>query len=146
VALTHLVDTSVLKRLARPEVDAVIAPLAGLGQLGRARIGDLEIGCSARNVTEWDQLQGSLDIFDIIETTQAHLQRAMQVQRLLADRSQRGRKIPDLLVAAAAEARNHSLLLIFAMTLSPWFLFSTRYGLARVHQPLTAPDDNPATR
>lgn len=28
---------------------------------------------------------------------------ALQVQRLLAERSQRGRKIPDLLVAAAAE-------------------------------------------
>jgi predicted nucleic acid-binding protein len=32
-----------------------------------------------------------------------HVQRALQVQRLLAQASQRGRKIPDLLVAAAAE-------------------------------------------
>jgi predicted nucleic acid-binding protein len=31
------------------------------------------------------------------------VRRALQVQRLLADRSRRGRKIPDLLVAAAAE-------------------------------------------
>jgi predicted nucleic acid-binding protein len=39
-----------------------------------------------------------------VDTTAAHVQRALQVQRLLAQRSQRGRKIPDLLVAAAAEA------------------------------------------
>ena len=38
-----------------------------------------------------------------VATTAAHLRRARQVQRLLAQCSQRGRKIPDLLVAAAAE-------------------------------------------
>jgi predicted nucleic acid-binding protein len=31
------------------------------------------------------------------------MHRALQVQRLLAQRSQRGRKIPDLLISAAAE-------------------------------------------
>ena len=31
------------------------------------------------------------------------MQRALQVQRLLASRSQRGRKVPDLLIAAAEE-------------------------------------------
>jgi len=45
-----------------------------------------------------------LDALDPVETTAAHVRRALQVQRLLAGRSQRGRKIPDLLVAAAAEA------------------------------------------
>ena len=103
MALKYLVDTSVLKRLGRVEVRAVIEPLAGSGQLGRPRICDLEVGYSARNADEWDQLVGALDAFDAVETTAAHLRRALQVQRLLAQRSQRGRKIPDLLVAAAAE-------------------------------------------
>jgi len=103
VALKYLVDTSVLKRLGRAEVRAVIEPLAVRGQLGRPRICDLEVGYSARNADEWDQLVGALDAFDAVETTAAHLRRALQVQRLLAQRSQRGRKIPDLLVAAAAE-------------------------------------------
>jgi len=103
VALTYLVDTSVLKRLGRVEVRAVIEPLAVGGQLGRPRICDLEVGYSARNADEWDRLVGALDAFDAVETTAAHLRRALQVQRLLAQRSQRGRKIPDLLVAAAAE-------------------------------------------
>jgi hypothetical protein len=31
------------------------------------------------------------------------MKRARQVQRMLANRSQRGRKVPDLLVAATAE-------------------------------------------
>jgi predicted nucleic acid-binding protein len=39
----------------------------------------------------------------LVETTAEHLERARHVQRLLAVNSQRGRKIPDLLVAAAAE-------------------------------------------
>lgn len=46
----------------------------------------------------------------LIETSAAHVRRALQVQRLLAQRSQRGRKIPDLLVAAAAEERDLTIL------------------------------------
>ena len=45
-----------------------------------------------------------------METTADHLRRARQVQRLLAAKHQRGRKLPDLLVAAAAEARNLTVL------------------------------------
>lgn len=103
MALTHLVDTSVLKRLGEREVRSVVEPLAVGGHLGRARICDLEVGYSARNAGEWDQLVGALDAFTDVETTAAHVRRALQVQRLLASRSPRGRKIPDLLVAAAAE-------------------------------------------
>ncbi|MDQ3152796.1 MAG: PIN domain-containing protein [Actinomycetota bacterium] len=81
----------------------MIAPLAVAGQLGRPSICDLEVGYSARNAEEWDRLVGALDAFDAVDTTASHLRRALQVQRLLAERSQRGRKIPDLLIAAAAE-------------------------------------------
>jgi predicted nucleic acid-binding protein len=104
MALTALVDTSVLARLSRPAVRAVIEPLAAAGQLGRPHICDLEIGFSARNENEWDALTEALDAFIAVETTAAHVQRALHVQRQLAARSQKGRKIPDLLVAAAAEA------------------------------------------
>lgn len=103
MALTHLVDTSVLTRLASPAVRSVVEPLAAAGRLGRAGISDLEVGFSARNVREWDRLQQALDAFVLVETDLRHLRRARQVQRLLAARSQSGRKVPDLLVAAAAE-------------------------------------------
>ena len=103
MALSFLLDTSVLKRLADDAVRSVVEPLATARELGRPSICDLEVGYSARNDEEWDRLVGALDVFDRVETTAAHLNRALQVQRLLAQRSQRGRKIPDLLVAAAAE-------------------------------------------
>lgn len=103
MALTYLIDTSVMKRLGRTEVRQVVEPLAAAGEVGRPSICDLEVGYSARNAAEWDQLQGSLDVFTQVETTAAHVGRALQVERLLAEHSQRGRKIPDLLVAAAAE-------------------------------------------
>lgn len=101
--MTHLLDTSVLTRLREPAVRDVVEPLATIGRAARAGISDLEIGYSARTATEWDELVGALDVFPLVETTAVHVQRARQVQRLLAADSQRGRKIPDLLVAAAAE-------------------------------------------
>jgi predicted nucleic acid-binding protein len=105
VALTHLVDTSVLTRLKRPEVRGAIEPGLEAGELARAAICDLEIGYSARNAAEWDHLMEALEAFELVETTADHLHRARQVQRLLAARRQKGRKVPDLLTAAAAEAR-----------------------------------------
>lgn len=106
MALTFLVDTSILKRLGRLEVRQVIEPLAISGQLARASVSDLEVGYSARNAQEWDDLVGALSAFDLVETSVTHVRRALQVQRLLAQSSQRGRKIPDLLIAAAAEERD----------------------------------------
>jgi predicted nucleic acid-binding protein len=110
VALTHLIDTSVLKRLANPAVRAVVEPLADAGRVARAGIADLQVGYSAQNGREWDQLMAALDAFALIETTADHVDRARRVQRLLATRSQRGRKVPDLLIAAAAEAAHLTVL------------------------------------
>ena len=103
MALTHLVDTSVLTRLDRSTVREAIEPLAGDGQVGRAGISDLEVGFSARNLREWTRLMAALTAFPLIETDATHVRRARQVQRLLASRGLRGRKVPDLLIAAAAE-------------------------------------------
>jgi predicted nucleic acid-binding protein len=78
--------------------------------IARAEISDLEIGFSARNAKEWDALIDALDAFELLHTTADHLRRAKQVQRLLAARHQRGRKVPDLLVAAAAESSRLTVL------------------------------------
>jgi predicted nucleic acid-binding protein len=91
-------------------VRAVIDPLANDGRIGRAGITDLEVGYSSRNSREWDHDMADLSVFVLIETSEGHLRRARQVQRLLASRSQRGRKIPDLLIAAAAEGAGLTLL------------------------------------
>ncbi len=103
MALRFLLDTSVVRRLQHLDVRSVIEPLAAAGELGLPSICDLEVGYSARNPQEWDQLVGALDAFQAVDTAAAHLRRALRSSRLLAARSQRGRKIPHLLVAAAAE-------------------------------------------
>jgi predicted nucleic acid-binding protein len=110
MALTYLLDTSGIKRLAQPTIRQAVEPLATSGQLGRATITDLEVGYSARNEHEWDELTGALTAFAPIESTAAHHRRALQVQRMLAARSQRGRKIPDLLIAAAGEEQGLTIL------------------------------------
>ena len=106
MALTHIVDTSVLKRLSNDSVRAVVEPMANHGWLGRASISDLEVGYSARNAREWDELMNALNAFELVDITAAEVHRARQVQRLLAAKHQRGRKVPDLLIAAAAEAND----------------------------------------
>lgn len=110
MALTHLVDISVLTRLRMPSVRQAVDVRARSGELGRAGISDLEVGYSARSAKEWDQLAEALQIFELVETTAEHVRRARQVQRLLAVKHQRGRKVPDLLIAAAAETTGLSVL------------------------------------
>lgn len=107
MALTHLLDSSVLTRLRHCAVREAIEAQAERGELGRAGISDLEIGYSARDAAEWDRLEEALRAFELVETTAEHVRRAKQVQRMLAAKHQRGRKVPDLLIAAAAES--HSL-------------------------------------
>lgn len=110
MALTHLVDTSVISRLGEPTVRTLIGPLTDAGRVGRAGITDLEVGYGSRNAREWDQDMADLSVFQLVETTAEHVQRARQMQRLLASRSQRVRKLPDLLIAAAAEQERLVLL------------------------------------
>ena len=110
MALTHLLDSSVLTRLRHATVREVIERRAERGDLGRAGISDLEIGYSARNAAEWDRLQEALRAFELVETSAEHVRRARQVQRMLAAKHQRGRKVPDLLIAAAAEERGLAVL------------------------------------
>lgn len=110
MALTHLLDSSVLTRLRHAAVREVVEPAAERGEFARAGISDLEIGYSARSAPEWDSLAEALQAFELVETTADHLQRARQVQRMLAAKHQRGRKVPDLLIAAAAESRGLTVL------------------------------------
>ncbi len=46
MAVTHVVDTSVLTRLSTPAVRDAIEPLADVGRLARSEMSDLEIGYS----------------------------------------------------------------------------------------------------
>jgi len=111
MALTHLVETSVITRLQDPTIHNAITRLKNEGKgIGRTSISGLELGYSARNAPEWDEVLIGLEAFELVETTAVHVRRAKQVQRLLAAKHQRGRKLPDLLIAAGAEAAKLTIL------------------------------------
>jgi len=101
--LTYLLDTSVLSRLGSSPVRLRVEQLDGSG-LARTSMTDLEVGFSARNGAEWDRLAAAVGAFVLVEVEARHFDRARQVQRLLAEDGLRGRKVPDLLIAAVAEA------------------------------------------
>ncbi|MDE3134749.1 MAG: PIN domain nuclease [Acidobacteriota bacterium] len=106
----YLADTTVLNRLADPDVQAVTRPLIKDGLLRRTSISDLEIGFSARNAAEWDDLQAVLRPCPVETVTASHFDAAKRTQRALADGGLRCRKVPDLLIAAVAQAAGLTVL------------------------------------
>ena len=104
-----LLDTSVLTRLRVTPVLRRIEDLDSEG-IARTSMTDLEIGFSARNSDEWDRLFVALGAFRRIDVEAHHFGRARQVQRELAARGLKGRKVPDLLIAAVAEAASLTVL------------------------------------
>lgn len=104
-----LLDTSILTRLRAPSVLKRIEELDAVG-LARTSMTDLEIGFSARHAEEWDRLVVALGAFRRIDVEAHHFDRALQVQRQLAADGLKGRKVPDLLIAAVAEATSLTVL------------------------------------
>jgi predicted nucleic acid-binding protein len=104
-----LLDMSVLTRLRAPSVLRRIEELDAAG-LARTSMTDLEIGFSASNAGERDRLVVALGAFRRIDVEAHHFDRAQQVQRQLAADGLKGRKVPDLLIAAVAEATSLTVL------------------------------------
>lgn len=100
----YLADTTVLNRLSDPDVKTVTRPLVKSGLLRRASISDLEVGFSARDAAEWDDLQAVLRPCPVEAVTASHICAAKRTQRALAARGLRCRKVPGLLIAAVAQA------------------------------------------
>ena len=98
---THLADTSVLTRLASQPVRNALLEIEFDGAC--TSLSALELGFSARNADEWDDVHRALGVFEMLDVEPHHLRRAATVQRSLADRGLRGRRVPDLAIAACAE-------------------------------------------
>ncbi len=98
-----LLDTSVLTRLREPRVRASVEAFALARQAYVCAITSLEVGSSARNAQEFDVLISQLRQFEKVDISPGDLDNALLTQRLLADRGHRGRKIPDLIIAAVAQ-------------------------------------------
>jgi predicted nucleic acid-binding protein len=104
-ATTHLVDNSVLTRTTKAPVAARVEPMIAGGLLATCSVTDLEQLFSARSGAEHRERRDEIALrYTLVAIGQKVLDRAVEVQGLLADRGQhRGANIPDLIIAAAAE-------------------------------------------
>lgn len=101
----YLGDTSALARIVRPEIAARLAPLIESGLVARCTPTDLEAGFSSESPAAHRRMRETRSAWPSVPMDQRALDRAASVQDVLAARSQqRGAKIADLLIAAAAEA------------------------------------------
>lgn len=101
----YLGDTSTLARAVRPEVAARLEPLIEAGLVARCTPTDLAAGFSSPDPQSHRRMREARSAWPFVAMDQRVLDRAVAVQDALAERSQqRGAKIGDLLIAAAAEA------------------------------------------
>ena len=101
----YLGDTSALARARRPAVAMRLDPLLEAGLIARCTPTDLEAGFSSKDPISHRRMREARASWPFVAMDQQVLDRAVAVQDALADRSQqRGAKIADLLIAAAAEA------------------------------------------
>jgi predicted nucleic acid-binding protein len=112
MAPAYLADKSALtRRETRPEVRAIIEPLLLAGQISTCGIVDLEMLYSASSPSVYAKLASVLRALPRVPVTEAVMDRALQVQGLLASRSQhRAAPLPDLIVAACAESAGLTVL------------------------------------
>jgi predicted nucleic acid-binding protein len=101
----YLGDTSALARASHSEVAARLGPLLEAGLVARCTPTDLEAGFSSASPASHRAMREIRVTWPLVAMDQDVLDRAVAVQDVLAERSQqRGAKIADLLIAAAAEA------------------------------------------
>jgi hypothetical protein len=102
---TFLADKSALtRRETRPEVRNVLEPLLVAGEIATCGIVDLELLYSARDRATYRSLVEALRGMPRAPIDDTTVGRALEVQAMLAERSQhRAVPLPDLLVAACAE-------------------------------------------
>ena len=103
----YLADTSAWHRAAHPDVAAAWESRLAADAVATCRVVRLEILYSARSPREYDRLSEELRALHQLPCDEDQVARALEVQRALAQRGglhHRSVKIPDLLIAACAEA------------------------------------------
>ena len=113
VTTTWLIDKSALIRLGRSQAAAEWASRIQRGLVGISTLTRLEVGYSARSASDLARAFATapLAAMAVEYLTPAIEDRAVEVQRLLAERGQhRAPSIPDLLIAATAELAGRTVL------------------------------------
>ncbi|MGH7577921.1 MAG: PIN domain nuclease [Longimicrobiales bacterium] len=107
----YLVDKSALARMPLAPVRERLAPIIAAGEAASCALIDLEVLFSARNSRDYEQIRARRKLSYVsIPITESILQRAIAVQGRLAKRGQHRIPIPDLIIAATAEAANMTVL------------------------------------
>lgn len=109
---TFLADKSALtRRDTRPEVREALEPLLLAGEIATCGIVDLELLYSASSRAAYRALSEALRGMPRAPLEELCVKRALEVQAMLAERSQhRAVPLPDLLIAACAERADLTLL------------------------------------
>jgi predicted nucleic acid-binding protein len=109
---SFLADKSALARhLTRVEVREALDPLLAKGEVALCGIVELELLYSATSPANYKAYADSLGAMPQVEVSETAVRRALEVQGMLAERSQhRAVPLPDLLVAACAEQADLAVL------------------------------------
>lgn len=109
---TVLADKSALtRRETRPEVREALEPLLLAGEVATCGIVDLELLYSATSRATYRAVAEALRGMPRVAVEEGSVRRALEVQAMLAERSQhRAVPLPDLLVAACAERAGLAIL------------------------------------
>jgi predicted nucleic acid-binding protein len=111
VRARYLVDKSALARMPLEPVRRRLAPLIETGEAATCAIIDLEVLFSARNGEEHEKIRRRRALaYPSVPFTEEILQRAIAVQGDLAKTGRHRVPIPDLLIAATAEAAGLTVL------------------------------------
>ena len=106
-----MIDKSALARMKHPLVQARIAPIIEAGEAATCAIIDLEVLYSTRSGHDHSRTRRRRKLaYRRVELTEAIFHRAVEVQGLLAERGRHRLPIPDLIIAAAAEAGRMAVL------------------------------------
>jgi len=107
----YLIDKSALARMPLAAVRSRLAPIIEAGEAATCAIIDLEVLFSARNYEEHERIRRRRALaYESVPITESILQRAIDVQAELARTGRHRVPIADLIIAAAAEAANLTLL------------------------------------
>jgi predicted nucleic acid-binding protein len=108
----YLIDKSALARLHLPTVREELEPLITRALVGICAVTELEMLYSARNIQERSRMREQLEAsLDPVDTPRDIWERAAEIQEALTEQAQhRSASIPDLIVAATAQAHGLEVL------------------------------------
>lgn len=111
VKARYLVDKSALARMPLPGVRERLGPVIEAGEAATCGIIDLEVLYSARNAEEHGRIRSRRELaYHRVPLDEETFARAIEVQGELALAGRHRLPIPDLIVAAAAEAAGLTVL------------------------------------